>query len=111
MYKERNINCTCNQFNYNECMNLKVINRDKGNMKIILVQKLQKTLRWMVSCITIVYVVVVCAHTRGLHAVVKTGVPVPTGNRAAGLHVHSQPLIKLLKLNITICERERERER
>ena len=40
-------------------MNVKVINRDKGNMIIILVTKLQKTLRWMVSCITIVYVVLI----------------------------------------------------
>jgi hypothetical protein len=42
MYKEHNKNCTCNQFNKNEYLNLKVINRDKRNMKTILVKKLQK---------------------------------------------------------------------
>ena len=29
MYKEHNKNCTCNKFNYNKYMNLKVINREK----------------------------------------------------------------------------------
>ena len=41
-------------------MNLKVINREKRNMKIMLVKK--KTLCWMVKWITIVYVLVVCVY-------------------------------------------------
>jgi hypothetical protein len=43
-------------------MNLKVINRGKRNMKIILVKKLQKKLCWMAKWITIVYVLVVCVY-------------------------------------------------
>jgi predicted ATPase with chaperone activity len=39
MYKEHNKNCTCNQFNNNKYMNLKVISREKRNMEIILVER------------------------------------------------------------------------
>jgi hypothetical protein len=43
-------------------MNFRVINREKINMKIILVKKLKKTLCWMVNWITILYVLVVCIY-------------------------------------------------
>jgi hypothetical protein len=64
MHKGHNRNCTCNQFNQNKYMNLKVINRGKRNMKIMLVKKNYQKKNTMldVKWITIVYVLVVWVY-------------------------------------------------